>query len=223
MRACRDTKCLSANQHTDQSICVVKRARCFSRQPKSSPCRLRPPSSVHGGHHLMLAGCAADSLSSQRSLQLARAVQSEIVPVSISRRQPALLAQLRAQQPREPARSMVRSTIYRALHRRIGHHWMGLGVGTVPRGYEIKCRMVGVARSAGNDSAQGTQGVSPRLASECRGPARPHGQALPGQPVRLWSAAQNVIQVPITHGRDQGPCTLPPRKQDPSRRGLHSK
>jgi hypothetical protein len=28
--------------------------------------------------------------------------------------------------------------------------------------------------------------------------------------------------VPRTHDRDQGPCTLTSRKQDPSRRGLHS-
>jgi hypothetical protein len=65
--------------------------------------------------------------------------------------------------------------------------------------------------------------VPTRSASECRSPARPHGQTLPGQPGRLWSAAQNVIQVPSTHDRDQGPRTLVPRKQDPSRRGLHSK
>ena len=38
--------------------------------------------------------------------------------------------------------------------------------------------MVGVARGTGNESTQRAQGVSPRLASECRGLARPHGQAL---------------------------------------------
>ncbi len=64
--------------------------------------------------------------------------------------------------------------------------------------------------------------MSARPASECQSPARPHGQALPGQPDRLWSAAQNVIQVPSSHGRDQGPRTLAPRKQDSPRRGLHS-
>ncbi len=65
--------------------------------------------------------------------------------------------------------------------------------------------------------------MSTRSASECRSPARSHGQALPGQPDRLWSAEQNVIQVSSsTHDRDQGPRTLVPRKQDPSRRGLHS-
>jgi hypothetical protein len=66
--------------------------------------------------------------------------------------------------------------------RRIGHHRLGFGVGTAPRGNEIERWMVGVGRSAGNDSAQGAQGVTPRLVSECRSPARPHGQALPGQP-----------------------------------------
>jgi hypothetical protein len=64
--------------------------------------------------------------------------------------------------------------------------------------------------------------MSTRPASECRSPARPHGQALPGQLDRLCSVAQNVIQMPSTHDRDQGPRTLAPRKQDPSRRGLHS-
>jgi hypothetical protein len=64
--------------------------------------------------------------------------------------------------------------------------------------------------------------VSPRLASERRDPARSHGQALSGQPGRLWSLAQNVIQVPSTYVRDQGPRTLATRKQDPPRRGLHS-
>ncbi len=61
----------------------------------------------------------------QRSLQIARTVQAEIVPVSISRQQPALLAQLRVQEPREPARAMTRSTIYCDLHRLIGHHRLG--------------------------------------------------------------------------------------------------
>ncbi len=61
-----------------------------------------------------------------------------------------------------------------------------------------------------------------RLASECRSPVRSHGQPLSGQPGRLWSVAQNVIQVPSTYVRDQGPRTLATRKQDPPRRGLQS-
>jgi hypothetical protein len=65
--------------------------------------------------------------------------------------------------------------------------------------------------------------VPPRLASERRRPARSHGQALSGQPGRLWSVAQNVMKVPSTYVRDQGPRTLAPRKQDPPRRCLHSK
>jgi hypothetical protein len=36
------------------------------------------------------------------------------------------------------------------------------------------------------------------------------------------SVEQNVLRLSSTHGRDQGPCTLAPRKQDPSRSG-HSK
>ena len=55
--------------------------------------------------------------------------------------------------------------------------------------------------------------MSVRPASECRSPARSPGQALPGQPDRLWSAAQNVIQLPSTHDRDQGKlgrCVIAP-------------
>jgi hypothetical protein len=46
--------------------------------------------------------------------------------------------------------------------------------------------------------------------------------ALPGQYYCSRGAAQDVLQVPSTHARDQGPRTLVPRKQDPPRRGLHS-
>jgi hypothetical protein len=147
----------------------------FQGSQESSPCRLRPPSSVHGGSHLLLARSVSGSISSQRSLLHTRGVQTEIFPVSSSRRQPALLTQLRAQEPIEPARAMVRSTIYCVLHRRIGHHRLRLGVGAAPRGNEIECRMAGVVRSSGNENTQGSQGVSPRLASECRGLARSHG------------------------------------------------
>jgi hypothetical protein len=59
-----------------------------------------------------------------------------------------------AKSPREPARALARSTICCPLHRRIGHHRLGLGVGAVPRGNEIERWMVGVARTAGNDSSQ---------------------------------------------------------------------
>jgi hypothetical protein len=132
--------------------------------------------------HLLLGSGPADSLSSPRSLQRARAVQAKIFPLSSSCRQLALLAQLFRQEAREPARTLDRSTIYCPVHRRIGHHRLGLGVGAAPRGNEIERWMVGVARTAGNDSSQGAQGMSTRPASECRSPARPHGQTLPGQP-----------------------------------------
>ena len=177
----------------------------FRGNQESSPCRLRPPSAFLGDIHLLFANSSVGSLSSQRGLQRARSVQDKIIPVSTSRRQPALLAQVLAQESREPSRTMVRSTIYCALHRLIGHHRLGLGVGAATRGHEIECRLVGFTRSVGNDSAQGSQGVSSRLPSECRSPPRPHGQALPGQPGRLWSAAEDVIQVPSAHDRDQGP------------------
>jgi hypothetical protein len=145
---------------------------CFVRQQKSSPRRLRPPSRFRGDNHLFLDISSVSSLSSQRSLQRARTVQVKIIPVSINRRQPALLAQLFRQEPREPARALARSTIYCPLHRRIGHHRLGLSVGVAPRVNEIELWMVGVTRGVRNDRSQGSQGVSPRLASECRDPAR---------------------------------------------------
>jgi hypothetical protein len=194
----------------------------FPGSQESSSRRLRPPSAFLRGSHLFLASSSAGPLLSPRSLQHARAVQAKVFPLSSSCRQPAFLAQLFGQEPREPARTLTRSTIYCPLHRRIGHHSLGFGVGTTPPGNEIERWMVGVARGAGNDSAQGAQGVPPRLASERRIPTRSHGQALSGQPGRLWSLAQNVIQVPSTYVRDQGPRTLATRKQDPPRRGLHS-
>ena len=58
---------------------------------------------------------------------------------------------------------------------------MGLGGGVVPRGRVIEYRLVGFARSAGDDIFKGAKGVSSRLASECRSPTRPHGQDLTGQ------------------------------------------
>jgi hypothetical protein len=203
---------------TSSNACAASRG-----SQKSSSRRLRPPSPFRGRRHLLLASSSASSVLSQRSLQCARSVQVKIIPVSSSRRQPALLVQLFLQEPREPARSLTRSTIYCPLHRHIGHHRLGLGVGAAPRVNEIERWMVGVVRGAGNDSAQGAQDVSTRLVSECRGPAQSHGQALPGQPGRLWCVPQNVLQMTSTDGRDQGPRTLAPRKQDPPRCGLHSK
>ncbi len=198
------------------------RAAVRDRQESSSR-RLRRPSVFLRGSHLLIASSSVGSLSSVRSLQHSRAVQAKVFPLSSSCRQPPLLTQLFRQEPREPARPLARSTIYCPLHRRIGHHRLGFGVGTAPRGNEIERWMVGVARSAGNDISQGVQDVPPRLESERRSPARSHGQPLSGQPGRLWSVAQNVIQVTSTYFRDQGPRTLAPRKQDPPRHGLHSK
>jgi hypothetical protein len=103
----------------------VLRAEMSSARPtlrncqESSPCRLRPPSVFHGGNHLLLVSSTPGSLSSQRSLQRVRAVQTEIIPVSSNRRQPVLLIQLLTQEPSEPSRTQrVRSTIDCALHRR---------------------------------------------------------------------------------------------------------
>ncbi len=83
---------------------------------ESSSRRLRPPSAFLRSIHLLLASSSAGSLSSTRSLQRARAVQAKVFPVSSSCRQPALLAQLFHQEPREPARALARSTIYCPLH-----------------------------------------------------------------------------------------------------------
>jgi hypothetical protein len=106
--------------------------------------------------------------------------QDEIIPVSISRRQPALLAQLLAQKTRESSRTMTRPTIHCVLHRHIGHHRVGFRVGTVTRGHEIEYSLVGFGRSARNDNSTGGKDVSSRFASACRSPPRPHGQVLPG-------------------------------------------
>ncbi len=96
--------------------------------------------------------------------------------------------------PREPSRTLARPAIHGACGaRRIGHHKLGLSAAAAPRGNEIECRMVGVARSVGDDSSKVAQGVSSRLTPECRGPARPRKLYQNGQPDRLWSAAQNVI------------------------------
>jgi hypothetical protein len=128
------------------SACVA-----LSSSQESSPRRLRPPSPFRGANHLLLASSPPASLSSQRSLQLTRAVQAEIIPVSINRRQPALLTELLAQEPREPSRTLARSTIDCDLHRRIWHHMLGIGVEASTRGHEIQRRLVGFGRSAGND------------------------------------------------------------------------
>jgi hypothetical protein len=208
-----------------QRGCVLcRQARDALRDSQeSSSRRLRPPSAFLRGSHLLIARSSAGPLLSPRSLQRARAVQAKVFPLSSRCRQPAFVEQLFRQEPREPARALARFTIYCPLHRRIGHHRLGFDVGTAPRGNEIERWMVSVARGDGNDSAQGAQGVTPRLASERRDPARSHGQALSGQPARLWSLAQNVIQVTSNYVRDQGPRTLATQKQDPSRCGLYSK
>jgi hypothetical protein len=92
-------------QIIEETILVVGIVRmtlkgCFDTLVVSS---LRPPSVFHGCSHLFLDSSSADSLSSQRSLQRARAVQAEIVPVPSNRRQPVLLVQLLTQEPREPS------------------------------------------------------------------------------------------------------------------------
>ncbi len=74
-------------------------------------------------------------------------------------------------QPRPPLR-------FTPTHRSPGDR-VGLVVGAAPRDDKIECRLVGFTRSAGNDRLKGAQGVSSRLASECRSTTRPHGQALP--------------------------------------------
>ena len=121
--------------------------------------------------HLLTVRSSIASLSPPRGVQLARAVQVVILPLANSCRQPPLLSQLLAQEPRESPRALVRPVIHGALHRRIGHHRLGLSVGASPRGNEIECRLVGVARSAGDDRSKGAQVLSPRIASECRSPA----------------------------------------------------
>jgi hypothetical protein len=119
--------------------------------------------------------------SPQRGIQLPRSVQTERDP---SCRNPSsttcssgATSRSRAQrifknydQPRPPLR-------FTPTHRSPGDR-VGLVVGAAPRDDKIECRLVGFTRSAGNDRLKGTQGVSSRLASDCRSTTRPHGQTL---------------------------------------------
>jgi hypothetical protein len=111
----------------EEVLCATSsnaRAAVRGRQ-ESSARSFRPPSAFLRDSHLLLARSSSDSLSSPRSLQRERAVQAKVFPLSSSCRQPALLEQLLRQEPREPARTLARSTIYCPLHRRIGHHRLG--------------------------------------------------------------------------------------------------
>jgi hypothetical protein len=98
---------------------------------------------------------------------------------------------------------------------------LGLSAGAASRGNEIECRLVGVARSVGDDSSKGAQGCSPRPASESRRHSRPHGQAVPRQYGGCGRPSQDVFKVPSSNGRDQGARPLASRTQGPSRRVLH--
>jgi hypothetical protein len=150
------------------------------------------------------------SIALSRYIQRARAVQVQVLPVTSNCRQPVLLEQLLHQEPRESSSTLVRPSLHRALPRLIGQLGLGLGVATAPRGHEIECRLLGFARSFGDDRFKGAQGLSSRFASECRRTTWPHRQALSGQYVSGWSSPQDFIQVPRTHGRNQGSsCTLP--------------
>ncbi len=135
---------------------------------KSVSGRLRPPSVFHRRSHLVFASSSVSSLSPPRGVQLPRAVLAAFLPLTRGSRQPSLLAQLLRQEPREPSRVLDRPVIHGVLHRRIGHHGLGLSAGAFSRGNEIECRLVGVARSVGDDSSKGAQGCSPRSASESR-------------------------------------------------------
>ena len=144
---------------------------------ESAPGRLRPSVSLRGCRHFVSVSCAFGALSPPRDIQH-KAVQDQVIPVASNCRQPALLAQLLHQEPRESSRTLTRPSLHRALHRRIGHHGLGLGVPTSPRVHEIEFRLVGFARSLGDDRFKGAQGLSSRFASECRSITRPHRQVL---------------------------------------------
>ncbi len=60
---------------------------------------------------------------------------------------------------------------------------------------------------------------------ECRHGLHPNVEALRDRTVKFYQAVCGAlcVQVTRTYVRDQGPRTLAPRKQDPPRRGLHSK
>jgi hypothetical protein len=169
--------------------------------------------------HILLASSSSVSLSSPTSLQRARAVQAKIFPLSSSCRQPPLLAQqspenLQELWPDQPSTVLytdasgttgwgsVLEPPHEATRSRAGW-WVSQEVLEMMVLKELKACRHGLHQNV-------------------EASVRSYGQALPGQPVRLWSVTQNVIQMPSTHDRDQGPRTLSPRQQDPSRRGLHS-
>jgi hypothetical protein len=207
------------------ALCRQARAALRDSQ-ESSPRRLRPPSTFLRDSHLLLASSSDGSLSPPRSLQRARAVQAKIFPLSaavdsllfwrnFSAKSPENLQKLWPDQP---------ST---ALYTDAS--------GTTGWGSVLEPPNETTRSSAGWWASQEVLEMI-ALTEELK--AYRHGlhqnvEALRGRTVKLyqdnqvvtslWSAAQNVIQVPSTHGRDQGPRTLAPRKQDPSRRGLHSK
>ena len=104
---------------------------------------------------------------------------------AIHRRQSALLTQLLHQEPRESSRTLARPSLHRALHRRIGHHGLGLGVAVSPRSHEIECRLVGFARSPEDDRSKGTQA--------CRHGLHQNVETLRGRTVKLYQDNMTVV------------------------------
>ncbi len=110
LTVCFDTPTQTQPDHLDFIISSIGKGtlrvperRCFAL------CRQKHEllfETAKHGNHLLLVNSFPGSFSSQRSLQHARAVQVKIIPVSNSRRQPPLLAQLFRQEPREPARTL---------------------------------------------------------------------------------------------------------------------
>ncbi len=92
---------------------VSEALRCHGmHSQESSPGRLRPSVSLRGCSHFMSVSCSISALSPPRDIQLARAVQTQVLPVTSLCRQSALLTQLLHQESRESSRPLVRPSLH---------------------------------------------------------------------------------------------------------------
>ena len=119
----------TACEHCQRDVlhCGVNHVLCSSKQSRivvwSTP-------SFHGCNYFVSVHCSIIVLSPPRDIQHARVVQAQVLPVANSCRHPVLLTQLLHQTHRESSRTLTRPILHCALHRRIGHHGLGLGVAT---------------------------------------------------------------------------------------------
>ena len=90
----------------EEMFCTVSPSTCTALRDsqESSPGRLRPSVSLHGSSHFMSVNCSTTVFSPPRGINTT-AVQTEILLVTNPRREPPLLVQSLAQEPRESSRN----------------------------------------------------------------------------------------------------------------------